>query len=78
MSDAAYATFIEDCRTERAHLFGLIEALEGNRINPGMPIAIPGALAAATAATLVSFQNTVAQLNTLIDAYQAICGNIGS
>jgi hypothetical protein len=71
MPDIAYATFIEDCRQERAHLFGLIEALEGNRMNPGMPITIPGALIAATAATLVSFQNTVAQLNTLIDAYEA-------
>jgi hypothetical protein len=71
MADTAYATFIEDCRTERAHLFGLIEALEGNRINPGMPIVIPDALIAATAATLVSFQNTVTQLNTLIGAYEA-------
>lgn len=71
MPDAAYATFIEDCRTERAHLFGLIEALEGNRMNPGMPIAIPDALVAATAATLASFQNTVSQLNSLIDAYEA-------
>ena len=71
MSDAAYATLIEDCRTERAHLFGLIEALEGNRINPGMPIAIPDALIAVTAETLLSFQSTVAQLNTLIDSYEA-------
>ena len=78
MSDAAYAAFIEDCRTERAHLFGLIEALEGNRMNPGMPIAIPGALIAATAATLVSFQNTVGHLNTLIDAYEASSENMGS
>jgi hypothetical protein len=71
MADTAYATFIDDCRTERAHLFGLIEALEGNRINPGMPIVTPDALIAATAATLVSFQNTVTQLNTLIGAYEA-------
>jgi hypothetical protein len=71
MPDAAYATFIEDCRQERAHLFGLIEALEGNRMNPGMPITIPDALTAATASTLLSFQNTVTQLNALIDAYEA-------
>jgi len=71
MPDAAYATFIEDCRQERAHLFGLIEALEGHRISPGARIAIPDALAAATAATLASFQQTVTQLNALIDAYDA-------
>ena len=71
MPDAAYATFIEDCRQERAHLIGLIEALEGNRMNPGMPITIPGPLIAPTAATLTVFQNTVAQLNALIDAYEA-------
>jgi hypothetical protein len=71
MPDAAYATFIEDCRTERAHLFGLIEALEGNRIAPGSRIVIPGHLETATAATLQVFQKTVTQLNTLIDAYEA-------
>jgi hypothetical protein len=71
MPDAAYATFIEDCREERAHLFGLIEALEGNRIAPGVRIAIPAALADATAATLLAFQQAVTQLNALIDAYDA-------
>lgn len=71
MPDAAYATFIEDCRQERAHLFGLIEALEGSRISPGARIAIPAALANVTAATLLTFQQTVTQLNTLIDAYDA-------
>jgi len=71
MSDSAYATFIEDCRQERAHLFGLIEALEGNRIAPGARITVPGHMIAATAATLVAFQQTVIQLNTLIDAYEA-------
>jgi hypothetical protein len=71
MPDAAFATFIEDCRQERAHLVGLIEALEGHRISPGARIAIPVSLAAATAATLASFQQTVTQLNALIDAYDA-------
>ena len=71
MPDTAYATFIEDCRQERAHLFGLIEALEGNRIAPGACITIPSHLAAHTAATLAAFQQTVTQLNTLIDAYDA-------
>ena len=71
MADYAYATFIEDCRQERAHLSGLIEALEGNRMNPGMPITVPGHLIAATSATLVAFQNTITQLNALIDAYEA-------
>ena len=71
MPDSAYAAFIEDCRQERAHLFGLIEALEGSRIAPGSRIAIPAPLIAATAATLLAFQQTVIQLNTLIDAYEA-------
>lgn len=67
-----YATFIEDCRQERAHLVGLIEALEGHRISPGARIVIPGPLIAATQATLVAFQNAVASLNALIDAYDAV------
>ena len=71
MPDTAYATFIEDCRQERAHIFGLIEALEGNRISPGSRITIPEPLVAATAATLAAFQNTVTELNALIDAYDA-------
>ncbi len=71
MPETAYAAFIEDCRQERAHLFGLIEALEGKRMNPGMPLAIPSPMIAATAATLAALQNTVLQLNTLIDAYEA-------
>ena len=74
MSDTAYATFIEDCRQERAHLFGLIEALEGNRISPGARITIPGPLVAATADLLLAFQHTVTQMNTLIDAYDASGG----
>lgn len=74
MPDTAYATFIEDCRLERARLFGLIEALEGNTISPGAPITIPPPLIAATAATLVAFQQTVIQMNALIDAYDAGSG----
>jgi hypothetical protein len=70
MPDSAYALFIEDCRQERAHLAGLIEALEGIRISPGARISIPGPLIAPTA-TLVAFQKTVAELNALIDAYDA-------
>ena len=69
--DTPYATFIEDCRQERAHLFGLIEALEGKRISPGARIVIPGPLIAPTQTTLVAFQNTVTSLNALIDAYDA-------
>jgi hypothetical protein len=70
MPDSAYALFIEDCRQERAHLAGLIEALEGIRISPGARISIPGPLIAPTA-TLVAFQKTVAELYALIDAYDA-------
>jgi hypothetical protein len=71
MSDTPYATFIEDCRQERAHLAGLIEALEGKRISPGARINIPEPLVAPTAATLAAVQKTVAELNMLIDAYDA-------
>ena len=71
MPDTAYAAFIEDCRQERAHLFGLIEALEGNRMSPGSPITIPGPLIAPTTATLAALQKTVTEFNTLIDANDA-------
>jgi hypothetical protein len=71
MPDSAFATFIADCRQEQAHLIGLIEALEGNRMNPGMPITIPAHLIAPTSATLVAFQGALTQLNALIDAYEA-------
>jgi hypothetical protein len=71
MMDTAYALFIEDCRQERASLTGLVEALETERINPGALITIPGPMIAATAATLVAFQTTIAQLNVLIGAYEA-------
>ncbi len=71
LTDTAFATFIEDCRQERAHLFGLIEALEGNRIAPGSRITIPGPLFAPTQSTLVAFQKTVTEMNALIDAYDA-------
>jgi hypothetical protein len=69
--DTPYAAFIEDCRQERAHLFGLIEALEGKRISPGARIVIPELLIDPTQSTLVAFQNTVATLNVLIDTYDA-------
>jgi hypothetical protein len=66
-----YATFIADCRDERARLIGLIEALEGERMSPGARIEIPGALIAPTQATLVAMQNALAAFNALIDAYDA-------
>jgi hypothetical protein len=69
MPNGAYADFIEDCRAQRASLTGLIEAILGHRMDPGMPIVIPGPLADATVATLRAFQNTVTELNTLIEAY---------
>ena len=70
MPDAAYAAFVEDCRQERAHLVGLIETLEGHRMNPGIPNTIPSPMIAATAATLGSLQIIVAQLNKFLDAYE--------
>jgi hypothetical protein len=71
MQDSAYAAFIEDCRQERAHIIGLVEALQGQRMNPGMPITIPDHLAATTASTLAAFEAALVQLNALIDAYDA-------
>jgi hypothetical protein len=71
MPDPAFATFIEDCRQERAHLYGLIEALEGHRIAPGARIGVPEHLAAATASTLLAFQAAATQMTALIDAYDA-------
>jgi hypothetical protein len=71
MPDSAYAAFIEDCRQERAHLIGLIEALEGRRMNPGLPITVPDHLGAATAATRTALETALTQLNALLDAYDA-------
>ncbi|HEY4275383.1 MAG TPA: hypothetical protein VGM68_07870 [Rhizomicrobium sp.] len=71
MSDSPYALFIEDCRIERAKLIGLIEAIQGKRMDPGAPIEIPYALAAQTEAVVQSFQKTLVALNALIDAYDA-------
>lgn len=71
MSGSAYANFIEDCVQERASLIGLIEAIENKMLAPGMPIAIPETMAAKVEATLSAFQQAVAKLNILIDAYEA-------
>ena len=71
MSGSAYANFIEDCVQERASLIGLIEAIENKMLAPGMPIAISETMAAKVEATLSAFQQAVAQLNILIDAYEA-------
>jgi hypothetical protein len=75
MIDTAYATFIEDCRDQRAALTGLIEALQGHRMNPGAPIAVPPELGPATDATLQAFQEARLALNRLIDAYDALPGD---
>jgi hypothetical protein len=71
MPDTAYAMFAEDCRTQRAALIGLIEAYQGQRIDPGAPIEIPQALAGATQALVQSFEQTLQALNAFIDAYDA-------
>jgi hypothetical protein len=71
MPNAPYAEFIEACRQERASLTGLIEVLEGRRMDPGAPIVIPPTMVAATASMLVTFQAIIAQLQKLIDAYEA-------
>ena len=72
MSDTPYATFIEDCRDQRAALTGLIEAIQGHRMDPGAPIVIPPELARATDAVMQSFQDARQALNQLIDAYDAL------
>ena len=71
MSDSAYAALIKDCVQVRATLFGLIEAIENKMLAPGMPITIPEAMTAKVNATLVAFDQSVAQLNILIEAYEA-------
>ena len=71
MSDSAYANFIEHCVQERASLIGLIEAIENKMLAPGMPIVIPEAMNAKVEATPSAFQQAVAKLNILIDAFEA-------
>ena len=71
MSDPAYAMFVEDCRTQRASLIGLIEAFQAKRMNPGAPIEIPDAMAGATETLVQSFEQTLLALNKFIDAYDA-------
>ena len=71
MSDSGYVAFIEDCVQERASLIGLIEAIESKMLAPGMPITIPESMTAKVNATLVAFDQSVAQLNILIEAYEA-------
>jgi hypothetical protein len=71
MSDSAYAAFVEDCVQERASLIGLIEAIQNRMLAPGMPITIPEAMTAKVEATLAAFEQSVAKLNILIDAYEA-------
>jgi hypothetical protein len=75
MSDSAYVAFIEDCVQERASLIGLIEAIENKMLAPGMPIEVPEAMNAKVEATLTAFKQAVAQLNSLIDAYDADPGD---
>jgi len=71
MPDTPYDAFIEDCLQERASLIGLIEALESKALAPGMPLVIPDVMSGRVASTLAAFRQTVSQLNTLIDAYEA-------
>jgi hypothetical protein len=71
MSDSAYAALIKDCTEVRASLIGLIEAIENKMLAPGIPITIPEAMTGKVNATSVAFDQSVAQLNILIDAYEA-------
>ena len=71
MPDSAYAGLIKDCIQERASLIGLIEAIQNRMLAPGMPITIPEAVTAKVDATLAAFEQSVVQLNMLIDAYEA-------
>ena len=52
-------------------MVGLIEAIENKMLAPGMPITIPDAMDAKVKATLAAFEQAVAQLNFLIDAFEA-------
>jgi hypothetical protein len=72
MPYTAYDAFIEDCLQERASLIGLIEAMESQALAPGMPLVIPDGMNNSVVSTLAAFKQTVAQLNALIDAYEAV------
>ena len=71
MSDPGYGAFIEDWVQERASLIGLGEAISSKTLAPGIPIAVPEGMNAKVEAMLAAFKQTVAQLNILIDAYEA-------
>jgi hypothetical protein len=68
MSDG-YAEFIEDCRSQRAQLIGLIEAMENGSLAVGTTIVVPDSLAAVTAVTVSGFKRTITELNALIEAW---------
>jgi hypothetical protein len=70
MSDG-YAEFIEDCRSQRAALIGLIEAMENGSLAVGTTITVPDSLAAVTAVTVSGFKRTITELNALIEAWDA-------
>jgi len=67
-----YAEFIAVCRSERASLIGLIEAIQGRRMDPGAPIDIPPDMVGATDAALKVLESALTQLQALIDAYEAV------
>ena len=71
MPDSNYAAFIEDCRSERASLIGLVEAMENKMLGAGLPMTVPEALNAPTQALLASMTRTITDLETLIAAYEA-------
>ena len=52
-------------------MIGFIEATETGMLAPGMPLVIPDGMNGTVASTLAAFKQTVAQLNALIDAYEA-------
>jgi hypothetical protein len=71
MGKSGYAAFIDECRRERDSLLGIIKAMEEKRLGTGMPITIPATMNQATINAVAGFKRSVAELNTLIAAYEA-------
>jgi hypothetical protein len=63
MPDSTYAAPIKGRVQVRASLISLVEAIENKMLAPGMPITIPEVMTAKVNATLVAFDQSVANVN---------------
>jgi len=65
-----YASFIHECREQRASLASLVETMESGRLGVGNPITLPK-INAATAALILSCKSSIADLDMLIAEFEA-------